>query len=369
MRSLLTTEQAACFAATPEEAAEQFVQACTAAGADLETLTHPDATGPRGESLAIRAARMGNPEARRILFAISGTHGQEAFAGSASMVDWINGDGFRHLPDDVAVLFVHGLNPYGWAHGSRTNENNVDLNRNFMDHDRGHAPNPVYERLHDQLTVRDVSEKALLDVLKRIADFRREIGENRVMQAMLSGQYTHPDGRNYGGVELQWSNRQLQEIVDCRLAGAEAVAVIDWHTGLGEFGKPHFLSFADPASEAYALAVKWWGKDRLHNDERYSKASGMIVTEVVRQLVRRGVAATGVVIEWGTYSLEAVMCALFMDQWLRFECREPDSPEAVRVRTRMMERFYPSVPEWRASLIEHAREIYSATLRGLRNWR
>ena len=54
-------------------------------------------------------------------------------------------------------LFVHGLNPYGWAHGSRTNENNVDLNRNYLDHAQGHAENPVYAELHELLTVSDVS--------------------------------------------------------------------------------------------------------------------------------------------------------------------------------------------------------------------
>ncbi|MYE10137.1 MAG: DUF2817 domain-containing protein [Gammaproteobacteria bacterium] len=368
MRPILTTAQAACFSATHAEASGRFEQACAAIGADLDILAHPAASGPREEPLAIRVARIGSRDARKVLLAVSGTHGQESFAGSATMLDWMGGDGFRNLPGDVAVLFVHGLNPYGWAHGSRANENNVDLNRNFMDHERGHAENPVYERLHGLLTVRDVSETALLEVLNRLADLRRELGETIVLQAMLSGQYTHPDGRNYGGVELQWSNRRLQDIVEGELARAEVVAVIDWHTGLGEFGKPHFLSFADPASDAWALAVNWWGEHRLHNDERYSKASGMIVTEVVRRLLRRGVAASGVVIEWGTYSLEAVVCALFMDQWLRFECRDQDSPEAVRVRTQMMERFYPSVPEWRASLIENAREIYSATLRGLRNW-
>lgn len=95
----------------------------------------------------------------------------------------------------------------------------------------------------------------------------------------------------------------------------------------------------------------------------------MIVTGVVQDLVQRGIAATGVVIEWGTYSLDAVVCGLFMDHWLRFHCREPEGSEAVRIRTQMMERFYPTVPEWRSSLVDRARKIYAATLRGLRKRR
>jgi hypothetical protein len=38
---------------------------------------------------------------------------------------------------DDAVVFVHALNPYGMAWLRRVNENNIDLNRNFMEFEKG----------------------------------------------------------------------------------------------------------------------------------------------------------------------------------------------------------------------------------------
>ena len=37
------------------------------------------------------------------------------------------------MPEDVAIVLVHALNPFGFAWRRRWNENNVDLNRNFLD--------------------------------------------------------------------------------------------------------------------------------------------------------------------------------------------------------------------------------------------
>ena len=36
------------------------------------------------------------------------------------------------VPDGVTLLLVHVINPYGYKHGRRYNENNVDLNRNVI---------------------------------------------------------------------------------------------------------------------------------------------------------------------------------------------------------------------------------------------
>ena len=43
----------------------------------------------------------------------------------------------RQVAGRLGVVLVHGLNPYGFAHFTRTTENNVDLNRNFIDRSEG----------------------------------------------------------------------------------------------------------------------------------------------------------------------------------------------------------------------------------------
>ena len=46
------------------------------------------------------------------------------------------------------VLFVHALNPYGFSHGRRVNEDNVDLNRNFRDFATPPPRNAAYAEVH-----------------------------------------------------------------------------------------------------------------------------------------------------------------------------------------------------------------------------
>lgn len=69
----------------------------------------------------------------KMLVHISGTHGVEGFAGSAiqnAIIDKSNIT--REDPSLPTLVIVHVLNPFGMANLRRWNENNVDLNRNFL---------------------------------------------------------------------------------------------------------------------------------------------------------------------------------------------------------------------------------------------
>jgi hypothetical protein len=81
------------------------------------------------------------------------------------------------------------------------------------------------------------------------------------------------------------------------LTGAEKVAFIDWHTGIGDYGKPFFLCFNDAGSELFQRACEWWGKEnvdgvRPHGMER-PNYTGLVFNGVQRfprqsRDVRRG---------------------------------------------------------------------------------
>ncbi|MFX7984992.1 DUF2817 domain-containing protein, partial [Acinetobacter baumannii] len=43
----------------------------------------------------------------------------------------------------LALLLVHAVNPYGFAHLRRVNEDNVDLNRNSVDFAEAASANPA----------------------------------------------------------------------------------------------------------------------------------------------------------------------------------------------------------------------------------
>ncbi len=221
----------------------------------------PHEESPRGGPLAIDVACFGDRKAARQALFLSGTHGQEGFSGSAVQIGWLNAGGAARLPAGLGVVLVHGLNPYGFAHFTRTTENNVDLNRNFIDREAGPAPaNPHYETLHTDLLIRewtDAENERIAGVLDRFAESK---GRDVLFDTLARGQYAHQDGLMFGGKDREWSNRTLETIVAETLADAERVAFIDWHTGIGEYGKPFFLCFNDPAGPLFARACDWLGQ-------------------------------------------------------------------------------------------------------------
>ena len=126
------------FSSSYSEAREKFQEAVAAAGCNAESFKHP-CFGPGGEKLAADAAWFGPSDASRVLVLISGTHGVEGYCGSGAQVDWLRREEFKLLPADMGVLMIYAINPYGFAWMRRVNEDNVDVNRNWVDFSRAFA--------------------------------------------------------------------------------------------------------------------------------------------------------------------------------------------------------------------------------------
>ena len=78
---------------------------------------------------------IGHSVADKLLIVSSACHGVEGYCGSGVQVfalhdaEWMA----KARAQDVTVLYIHALNPYGFSHIRRTTHENVDLNRNFHD--------------------------------------------------------------------------------------------------------------------------------------------------------------------------------------------------------------------------------------------
>ena len=121
------------FSQTYREARQRFLAAATSAGASIESHVHPR-KGAEGEEIATDTARIGAADAPSLFVVSSGTHGPEGFAGSACQLALLDDELLgRAGRSSIAVLLVHAVNPYGFSHTMRTNEDNIDLNRNFND--------------------------------------------------------------------------------------------------------------------------------------------------------------------------------------------------------------------------------------------
>src|SRR5690554_5609679 len=170
-----------CYAQSYALARQRFCQTAREKGADVFTHVHPSLSGPQGEELAVDVACFGPVTATRALLVISGTHGLEGFLGSAAQIAWLKG-GTSVLAEDVRVVLVHAINPWGFAHLSRTTENNVDLNRNFIDHDKPLPENPGYGRLHEQLLGAEWSHASILQAQKIMDDYGAEFGADALFE-------------------------------------------------------------------------------------------------------------------------------------------------------------------------------------------
>src|ERR1700681_3685975 len=135
------------------EARDKFLAAARMRGAKLTNHVHPTKRGAPGEKLSMDFALPGSADSPGMLLLISGTHGVEGFCGSGCQVALLNDPTFIAEVErsGIAVLMLHALNPYGFSHLRRVNEDNADLNRNFVDFGSPLAVNRAYAEIHSML--------------------------------------------------------------------------------------------------------------------------------------------------------------------------------------------------------------------------
>lgn len=361
-----------CFSTDYFAARERFRAALADNQGRLDVRLMPRELAGDERSLSTDIGWVGSAQAVKVFVSISGTHGQEFFAGSAAQLAWLEQRGAESLPEDVAICFVHAHNPYGAVHNSRGNENFVDLNRNFFEPGTIVRPNPLYGELYDLLFTRNLDDETLTATLAGFYDFVERNDTKAAITAMGGGQNTHPTGTLFCGNGDEWSTANLRELVSSHLSGRSQVALIDWHTGLGDYGDMTVYVDEPVQSERYRWACAWWGGpaayDAMEPVDTRADHVGQVQKGMAQQLRDQGCEAVSAVVEFGTVENEAVLGALLIDRWLRFECEDIHSPHAVRLRTLMMERLNPTLPSWRKAVLEKALTLYDKTIAGLASW-
>jgi len=342
------------FAQSYAEARDKFLAAARARGLEVERATHPDQAGPAGEALSIDSALFSPPGAKAVLVLTSGTHGVEGFCGSGCQVGLLGDDElFARLAEaGVALLMVHAVNPYGFAHLRRVNEDNVDLNRNSADFAAAADSNPAYLEVDPLLLPASwpPSEADQASLNQYIASK----GMQALRDAMTSGQYRVPDGMFYGGTGPCWSTRQVGEILARHLPRYAGMAWIDIHTGLGPYGHGEKI-FVGSDSDELARASAAWGADVLPITAPGSVSAvveGALVNIAYKQFP--AIEKTILALEFGTLESMQVMQALRADHWMH---RHPDVPADTRaeIRASLRDAFYCDTPDWKGLVYGQAR--------------
>jgi len=168
-----------------------------------------------------------------VLLHASGLHGVEAFAGSAVQLAALGN--LSRPPAGCALVLAHVLNPYGMAWRRRVNENNVDLNRNFLlPGERWEGAPALYAGLDPLLNPSTGSPPGAFRL--QLALFALRHGPHATRQAIAEGQYRYPRGLFYGGAGLEAGPRLFLDWLRAHLSRATRVLALDMHTGLGRYG-------------------------------------------------------------------------------------------------------------------------------------
>lgn len=350
------------YSATYSDARARFLSACLDAGLGVTSYLNPE-KGPQGEALFMDVARIGPETARGVVVVTSATHGAEGFAGAGIQVGLLR-DGAAPRPGgDTALLLVHAVNPFGFAWIRRVNEDNVDLNRNFVDHASGNYPeNDLFEELAAHTIPSNWDEASLAACADAIARAEEIHGEVVVRKAIGKGQYRHPDNVHYGGNKATWSNRILTEVCTTFLKAAERAVLIDVHTGLGPYGYGELMTPSKPGEPVYDLLFDWYG-DQVHSTgaegSAYSGSKGSILNGFRPPL--QGLDWASVGLEYGTREREKVRLSVRADTWLHAH-GELDSDLGRQIKRDLKDSFYPEEREWMEKVWERGKEVVGIAL-------
>lgn len=342
-----------------------FLAAAESAGAGVETFHNPHT--PTEVPLHTDVAALGPAEADRCLVLISGTHGVEGFAGSALQVGLLRSGMAGGLPPNVRLVLIHAINPYGFAYLRRSNEQNIDLNRNFLDHSMSHPENLEYDKLSGAIASPAMSGPANFWAKMRLYGYLLRYGRAKLQRAVTQGQYAHPRGLFFGGRQPAWSNLVLRDIVARYLGRAARVIIIDVHTGLGPYGNGEVILNDPEEAPAYRRAVAWWGAERVRSTVSGKSVSahlsGTINLAFARMLPAAEVTAIG--LEFGTAPAFQVLNAMRRENWLHHHARG-DYPDAAKIKQQQLQAFYPDDDRWRLKVWEQGELVLEQALAALR---
>jgi octopine/nopaline transport system ATP-binding protein len=350
---------------------QRFIAAAEAAGASLHAYPHP-LKGPKGEDLSTDVAMLGPSDAKHTLVINSGTHGVEGAYGSACQTEFLKQLANTGLAADTNVVFIHLINPWGTALGRRVNEDNVDLNRNFVDWSKKHPANKAYAPLNTIFSIDKLNGPTRAKADKAFAQAEKKLGSERALMSVIeAGQYDFANGVFFGGNGPVWSNGTLRDILARFVAKAETVIMFDLHTGAGPFAYPALLAVSEVehaglkwGQEIFgpSLSVVMTGSGATTDTGIAATATGY-VSSAARQVLAKS-KVLPLVIECGTHPLASIFENLRADHWLHLHS-DLNSTEAKTIKANLKESFIPNDENWRETVLTRSLSYFKQALDAL----
>ena len=331
-------------ARTYQAARGKFLEAVRGAGGRITSHLHPD-KGIEGEDLYLDVAELGDTDAKDGLLIVSGTHGIEGYCGSfiqsALLHDQAQLEAMQHLK----LVLVHGHNPYGFSWKRRTNENNVDLNRNYVDFSEELEMNHAYAEVKDLIVPAEFDPNSFANVEQWIADNAMD----KLQTVVMSGQRIDPQGVFYGDTKPSWSRETMFRILPELFRTQQRVFAIDVHTGLGPFGHGDPIHAYPKGSKEYELLRDWYGEEMIainageYADMVSAVPRGPLVSSL--DLILPEHESYAFVIEYGTVELMEIFEALLADGCIH-ALDQVDTELGRDVKEQMYRAFFSEDEDW-----------------------
>lgn len=363
LASYALAQHTTAFAPDYVTARQRFQDAARRRGWSLET--HPvDGRGPADEPLTVDVAWSPQGDPARVLVVTAGLHGVEGYFGSAVQVGWLEQRAVTASPP-VKCVFVHALNPWGFAWGRRCDARNVDLNRSFLlpGEPFSGAP-PLYRQLDHLLNPPRPPAVCDLFLVQALRTLARH-GLPALRQAIAAGQFEFPTGLFFGGREPSSLTSWLDEQLPRWLAGSRWVVHLDLHTGLGSWGRGKLLLDYPLTDTQRNWFTDWLGaqawSDQASRELAYEARGSWGRWFHMRQFAPQYLYACA---EFGTYGPLAVLAGLRAENQA-WHWGDPAARSGCRARQRLRELFCPRSPRWRASVLAGGLRLLELAQHGL----
>ena len=316
----------------------------------------------------------------RLVVIQSGIHGSEAIPGAAVQELVLEEYLTRLLDRHFDVLLIHALNPYGFKYLRRTDEFNVNLNRNFVvDAKDYRKPNPDYERLRSLFEPTGPVHNAGLSALGIQAAFiGHVIGDGfkagPVTNGLDSGQYLHAKGMNYGGqapAQQVWFLKNTLGPIMAR--PYRKILFLDFHTGLGKNGELAVIEGIHPPPALmgeFAKLVEHQDGIAIHasTDPGFFPTSGDVIDFVPGLVKPSDPRVLAVTMEYGTMGsdtfsqLRSASRMILENQTHFYPCPQNDSAPCTEIREDFRALFSPSDQDWRLKVMREADLVFARLL-------
>lgn len=345
-------------AARHDATRQAFVDAVQAAGFSMAFHQHP-MRGPTGGVIGTDVAVAGPAGAEELIFITSGLHGIEGYLGSEQQTRLLREGVLAPALADRRVVLVHAVNPYGFAWHRRVNEDNIDLNRNFIDFLRPLPVNDGYEEFKEILNPRVWNDDHVRELEAAAREAGQRLGPFQMFKAVSGGQYAYPGGMQYGGAGRAWSRVQIEEIWAAAMQGRSRAVHVDFHTGLGRRGQGLIMTYGAEDQPRIQRARRMWGDIALSPpaDGPAILSTGTMGPRLEGMFPQAEVLSVG--LEFGTLAGDKVSRAMAADNWLH-QFGDLDSPQGRQIKQDMLDAFYIDAPDFHDMVWERSRAVVAA---------